>query len=320
MQAHNTAPPSHAARGWLLLWLIAVVVILMGCGGSSYAKSAHPSSAPMAPEADYAPGGVTAAAAAPADDGDYDFEAEEAQMESYDLREEAPMPAPAPPRARTAQVSQPAGGKAPETEPEPASSGDVHGTKPTEPAMASDAVPIQQVLIYTAQLRMAVFEVDKALDDVEALARSLGGFLSRRTDTEITIRVPAAQFDDALQGIASKGDVLTRNVQVEDVTEEYLDVMLRLKNARQVRERIAQLLENAKNVEESLEVERELNRLSSEIERLEGRLKYLRNRARYSTITVTFQPQRGDEVTNPAFRLPFPWLRELGLGRLMNLR
>ena len=167
---------------------------------------------------------------------------------------------------------------------------------------------------------MPLFEVDKSLAEVEALAKSLGGFLSRRTDNEITIRVPAAQFDDALKGIASKGDVLTRNVQVEDVTEEFLDVMLRLKNARQVRERIAQLLANAKNVEESLEVERELNRLSAEIERLEGRLKYLRNRARYSTITVTFQPERVDDVPNQAFQLPFPWLRELGLGRLMNLR
>jgi hypothetical protein len=170
-------------------------------------------------------------------------------------------------------------------------------------------------------MSLAVFEVDKSLDQVEALARSLGGFLSRRTDNQITIRVPAEQFDDALKGIASKGDVLTRNVQVEDVTEEFLDVSLRLKNARQVRERIAQLLANAKTVEESLQVERELTRLSAEIERLEGRVKYLQNRARYSTITVTFQPAQVDDVRpDQAFQLPFPWLQELGLGRLMNLR
>ena len=41
---------------------------------------------------------------------------------------------------------------------------------------------------------------------------------------------------------------------------------------------------------------------------------------RRRTITVTFQPQQADEVPNQAFQLPFPWLRELGLGRLMNLR
>jgi hypothetical protein len=189
------------------------------------------------------------------------------------------------------------------------------------PEVATDAVQIQQLLVYTAQLRMAVFEVAKALNEVEALARSLGGFLAQRTDNEITIRVPVEQFDDAMKGISGKGDVLTRNVQVQDVTEEFLDLSLRLKNARQVRERIVQLLASSKNVEESLAVERELSRLSAEIERIEGRLKYLRDRARYSTITVSFQPVAvDDERVGRVFQLPFPWLQELGLGRLMNLR
>jgi hypothetical protein len=233
-------------------------------------------------------------APAPMDSADYDFQAREISAPPK-MAQAGPVPATSTPTAPDSPAAKP------------------------DPMLASDAVPIQQVLIYTAQMRMAVFEVEKSLGEVEALAKSLGGFLSHRTDTQITIRVPSAQFDDALKGIAGMGDVLTRNVQVEDVTEEYLDVTLRLKNARQVRERIAELLKNAKTVEESLQVERELNRLSGEIERLEGRLKYLRSKAQYSTITVTFQPEQVDDV-RPAFQLPFPWLRELGLGRLMNLR
>jgi Domain of unknown function (DUF4349) len=314
MRTSNSARPPFVGWAWTLLLGTLMAVILSACGGASYAKSAH--EPPMAPGG--YPGEAMATSTEAADDGDYDYEMEELAAAEYrpEMERGAPMPAPEPaPAMKMAQVSQPPKDKPSAATPPPPSD-----TKPTKPEIASDAMPIQQVLIYTAQLRMAVFEVDKALNDVEALARSLGGFLSHRTDTEITIRVPAAQFDDALKGISKKGDVLTRNVQVEDVTEEFLDVTLRLKNARQVRDRIAQLLVNAKNVEESLEVERELNRLSGEIERLEGRLKYLQNRARYSTITVTFQPEQVDEVPNSAFQLPFPWLRELGLGRLMNLR
>lgn len=306
----------RVGRVWTLLLWLCMAALLTACGGSSYAKSAH--EPPMAPGGYPSPPGIPGDAVATtesADEGGYDYEMEDAAYRD-DMDRSAAMPPPAPaPAMKMAQVSQGSKDKPSAAAPPPPSD-----TKPTKPEIATDATPIQQVLIYTAQLRMAVFEVDKALTDVEALARSLGGFLSRRTDTEITIRVPAAQFDDALKGISKKGDVLTRNVQVEDVTEEFLDVTLRLKNARQVRDRIAQLLVNAKNVEESLEVERELNRLSGEIERLEGRLKYLQNRAQYSTITVTFQPEQVDEVPNSAFRLPFPWLRELGLGRLMNLR
>lgn len=323
MRTSRIARPPHVGRGWSLLWLVCLIALLAGCGGGSYAKAAH---SPGAQERASA-GGATRVETLTSGGG-YDDEMVPAAEPAAPMPAE-PMPAAPMPADRPVFADRPISGKLAQAEgtvaekpakAAPPASSDPHGTKPQEPEIATDAVPIEQVLIYTAQFRMAVFEVDEALDDVEALARSLGGFLSRRTDTEITIRVPAAQFDDALNGIAAKGDVLTRNVQVEDVTEEYLDVTLRLKNARQVRERIAQLLADAKSVEESLEVERELNRLSGEIERLEGRLKFLRNRARYSTITVTFQPERVDEVPSSAFQLPFPWLRELGLGRLMNLR
>ena len=202
-----------------------------------------------------------------------------------------------------------------------ASAGGTGSTNPQpqpQPAV-SDASPIQQVLIYTATFSMAVFEVEKAIGAVEDLARNAGGFVARRDEHSVTVRVPAVGFDDAVKAIAGMGNVLGRNVQVEDVTEEFLDVTLRLKNARQVRDRVADLLANAKNVEESIKVEQELRRLSTEIERLEGRLKLLSNRARFSTITVTFETVRAAEARTK-FRLPFPWLAGLGLGRLMDLR
>jgi hypothetical protein len=105
------------------------------------------------------------------------------------------------------------------------------------------------------------------------------------------------------------------------VTEQYLDVSLRLKNAREVRDRIAALLASAKTVEDSLKVERELERLSSEIERMEGRLKFLRDRAAYSTITISFQPVQVEDLQRQkVFHLPFSWLSEMGLGRLLNLQ
>jgi len=192
---------------------------------------------------------------------------------------------------------------------------------PAQGKQGSDQVAVIRapMLIYTAQVNMAVYEVRSSLGEVESLARTLGGFLAKRTDQSITIRVPAERFDEAIKRIEKLGDMLARNVEVQDVTEEYNDTEIRLKNARAVRDRLEQLLAKATKVEESIQIEKELERVAETIERLEGRLKFLRDRAAFSTITVTFQPRSSVELGKRPFNLPVPWLYEIGLGRLLSL-
>ncbi|MBI5532565.1 MAG: DUF4349 domain-containing protein [Deltaproteobacteria bacterium] len=299
-------------RWWWIPWLAALTALsgALGCGGASY------KSADMSPSRNY--GGAAPGAVAET--------AKEAPAEA-DEPMAAPMPAapvaagmPAGGSDRDMRMAQgPAPKKAVPPPPKP-NEPSTQPTTPTQPKEVADAAPIMQMLIYTARLTMAVFEVDKSLAGVETLAREMGGFLARRSDREIVIRVPTAKFFDALKKLDGMGDTLHKDVQVEDVTEQYLDISLRLKNAREVRDRIAALLANAKTVEDSLRVERELERLSAEIERMEGRLKFLRDRAAYSTITISFQPVQVEDLQRQkVFRLPFPWLSEMGLGRLLNL-
>jgi hypothetical protein len=221
----------------------------------------------------------------------------------------APAPAPPPPPPPGNLMASP---MAP---PPPA------GT-PAEPAKANAgeiAVVRGPLLIYTAQITIAVFEVNNSLGQVDALARELGGFLARRDDAAITIRVPASRFDEAVKRIEKIGDMLHRNVVAEDVTEEFRDLDIRLRSARAVQERLTQLLAKAVKVEDSVLIERELDRVTGEIERIEGRLKYLKDRAAYSTITVTFQAKATETLGQTPFRLPGQWLNDLGLGRLLRL-
>ncbi len=175
------------------------------------------------------------------------------------------------------------------------------------------------MLIYTAQITMAVFEVNTSLGRVEAIGRELGGFLAKRDDQSITIRVPAAVFQDAVKRIEGVGDMLHRNVVAEDVTEEFRDLEIRLKSARAVQARLTELLAKAVKVEESIAIERELDRVSGEIERIEGRIKFLKDRAAFSTITVRFEAKATEQVGNASVRLPVGWLNEINLPRLLRL-
>jgi len=174
------------------------------------------------------------------------------------------------------------------------------------------------MLVYTAHLTMAVYQVAPAIDAIEVIGRSYGGYLSSRNDSQIVIRVPRAHFNDALHKIEATGDVLHRQVSAEDVTDQYVDLDARLRNARAVRDRLEALLQKAA-VKEAIEIQRELERVTGEIETIEGKLKLLKDRVAYAVIGVTFEARGDAAVRDKPMRLPFPWLGQLGLPHLLNL-
>jgi hypothetical protein len=210
------------------------------------------------------------------------------------------------------------GGDGEEGGPAAAASPIAPAARPGAPGRAADGARAP-LLVYTARLTLAVYEVVPGLRAVEAIARELGGFLSRQSGGEITIRVPAARFDEALGRAESLGDVLHRQVAADDVTQEHQDLGIRIRNARATRDRLEALLARAAKVDEAIAIERELARVARELESLEGRLKFLADRIAFSTITVVFSARRTEAVSQDRVRLPFPWLGELGLGRLLDL-
>lgn len=181
-------------------------------------------------------------------------------------------------------------------------------------------VPPLPLLIYSAELNLAVYEVGPTQRAVIQHARELGGFLSRQSDLEVIVRVPARRFQDALERIERVGDVLHKDVQALDVSEEYRDLSIRLRNAEVVRARLETLLEQAKTVEDALKVQKELGSVTETIETIKGRLRFLQDRIAFSTITVRFAPREATPLGTPdVYRLPFPWLDELGLHSLLNM-
>jgi len=174
------------------------------------------------------------------------------------------------------------------------------------------------MLIYTASVTMAVYQVEVALEGVEQAARDAGGYLSVRLDTSITVRVPRDHFDDTIARIEKLGDVTHRDIKAQDVTDEYVDLQARLKNAYAMRDRLTELLARAA-VKEAIDIEKELGRVTEEIERMEGRMKLLRDQIAFSTITVSFNPLAPDRVRESSMLNAFPWLSNLGLGALLDV-
>ena len=148
-----------------------------------------------------------------------------------------------------------------------------------------------------ATLEVKADSLDTAVAQVRALAARVNGYVTNVAmqageqqirQAILTIRLPAARFDDAVAALRSIGEVESVNVTTEDVGEEYVDVQMRLANARRLEERLLELLgTRTGTLEHVLTIERELARVREQIERLEGRLRYLRNRVDLSTLAVT---------------------------------
>lgn len=289
------------------------LVLVIGCGGSAYEYSA---SGGMEESTSYGDDGM-AAAAPPTEPAvtaaEADYGGGDAEMESWDSwggddsagASRSETPAAQRPQLAQNQPTQPTGG------------GQTGQQRPAEQTDAID--PSQPLLIYTAQIHLGVYEVEATQETIIGAVNEVRGFLAQRTDTMLVVRVPAATFQQVLDKIEEAGDVLHRQVEALDVSEEFRDIAIRIRNAEAMRDRLEQLLRQASNVEEALAVERELQRLTESIEQMKGRQRWLADRIAFSTITVHFQARTTEQINTDPFRLPFEWLDTLGLRNLLSL-
>lgn len=103
----------------------------------------------------------------------------------------------------------------------------------------------------------------------------------------LKIRVPAEKFETLLTKIENgEGEITNKSIRGRDVTEEYLDIEMRLENKREYLIRYKELLSKAITVKDILSIESEIRVLEEEIESSEGRLRYLSDQVAYSTLDL----------------------------------
>ncbi|NLY50157.1 MAG: DUF4349 domain-containing protein, partial [Firmicutes bacterium] len=177
-------------------------------------------------------------------------------------------------------------------------------------AMAEEEIA-ERMVIKTAHLVIRVEELDIAADELTRLVQEQGGFiqnshLRRGTNwrsANYTVRVPAAAFEDVLDRVQGLGELEQRNIEGQNVTEEYLDVDARRRNLERQEERLLDILERAETVDDILKVEAQLERIRGEIEVLSGRIKYLDNRVNLATLNVELEERPQPVTTVKGFNL-----------------
>lgn len=154
-----------------------------------------------------------------------------------------------------------------------------------------------QKLIKTGNLSFEVNDISSTQKRLHDLAKKYNGYISNETsnnyghriNNELILRFPNKHFENLIADISTGVEHFDqKNIRVQDVTEEFLDVSSRIENKKKLEERFSEILKKATTVAEILEIEKEINTLRTEIERLEGRLKYLKNQVSLSTLTISY--------------------------------
>jgi Na+-transporting methylmalonyl-CoA/oxaloacetate decarboxylase gamma subunit len=171
------------------------------------------------------------------------------------------------------------------------------------PSAGVQASPYRQtrLIIKNGEMTLLVADTDRALDQATSVAVDTGGYIVASKTwlqdgfkyAQMTMGVPVDQFEVAqrrLRGLAVQ--VLNDTASGQDVSDEYVDLQSRLTNLEATAARIREFLADAKTVEEALQVNAQLTEVENEIEQIKGRMNYLKDRAAFSTLVVTMEPQR----------------------------
>ncbi|MEI9944783.1 MAG: DUF4349 domain-containing protein [Chitinophagaceae bacterium] len=152
-------------------------------------------------------------------------------------------------------------------------------------------------IIKTASLNLEVKDYKDYYLSLREKVRNLGGYIAQeeqnqsdyKIENTLSIKVPVDQFDNAVTQLSANIEKLNeKKITSEDVTGEFIDTKSRMEAKKHVRERYLGLLNQAKNMEEILSVQSEINGIQEQIESGLGRVEYLSHASAFSTINLTY--------------------------------
>ena len=203
--------------------------------------------------------------------------------------------APAPAKA-TALTDKDVSGKA------TSSSAEIPLKQPSVPAAAN------RKLIKNGWMTIEVKDALEARNSIIEGLTKLGGFVSGsqlrligdHVEINLVIRTPSDKFDELLDLCRKGSKVADERMQVEDVTDEYVDLEARLKNAERLEERLLDILKmKTSKLSDLLEVERELARVREEIERMIAQRRSMDGRISLSTLNLTISERIPSKIKAP---------------------
>jgi len=183
--------------------------------------------------------------------------------------------------------------------------GVVAAGKDLAPAAGKGSATADRKLVRTSALELTVTSPADAAEKIRRMAESMGGYLEaaqiggtkEAPIADITIRVPAAHFEDAkaqIRKLAAR--VESEKTDAQDVTRQYVDMEARLRNLRAEETQYLTILKSAYKVTDLLEVEQKLSEVRGQIEQQQAEFQTLSKQVETVAITISLRALADTQV------------------------
>jgi truncated hemoglobin YjbI len=175
------------------------------------------------------------------------------------------------------------------------------------PANGNVVTDTTKKIIKEGEINFETGDVAETRKQVLASLKKLGGYVDNDSETTngeenrkefvLNIRIPAKNFDAFLGNVSATATKIdSRNIRIQDVTAQFIDIKTRLNNKKLLENRYQDLLKKATKISDLLDIENKLTEIRSDIESTQTQLNYMSKQVAYSSLSITFYTRQVAQV------------------------
>lgn len=157
-------------------------------------------------------------------------------------------------------------------------------------------------IVRTMSLELETKTFDEAVAKIQSSVVTAGGYIEAsyvtgsriesvgdERNASFTLRIPAAGLDSYVASLGEGFNVISKQENSTDITDQYYDAEARLKSLETQEERLLSMLEGATELEYMLKIEENLSNVRYEIESYYSSLQRYDKQVSLSTLTVSLR-------------------------------
>ena len=179
---------------------------------------------------------------------------------------------------------------------------------------ASQPLPQNRKWVITMNLTAETGDLDAALDAVLAKVSQMEGYVEsqsvsggsagsgRHRYANLTLRIPANVVDGFVEEVAGLTNLVSSSRNVQDITLTYSDTAGRVTALETEQARLLELMEQAENMSDLLEIEARLTEVRYQLENYASTLRLYDNQVDYATVSLYIsEVEKYTPVEEPGF-------------------